>query len=88
MLHWIHANWGHLVLHWLSQHWGDVVPAWLAVTGEPVRAALYFDVVDGCETVELDLFVAMQTQDRRVAVSWRPTPDRTGDPWTQRLGLP
>ncbi|WP_142282268.1 hypothetical protein [Mycobacterium sp. IEC1808] len=60
------------------------------VTGEPARGMgnNHFDVVDGRETVELDLFVAAQTQDRRVTVSWRPTPDHTGDPWTQRLGLP
>ncbi|ORC02201.1 hypothetical protein [Mycobacterium persicum] len=71
----------------------------VAVTGEPVRrpAGVFrpgggggdqSDVVDGGETVELDLFVAMQTRDRRVTVSWRPTPDYTGDPWTQRIGLP
>lgn len=64
----------------------------VAVMGEPVRGkvgtALHFDVVDGHEMVELDLFVAMQTRDRRVTVSWRPMPDHTGDPWTQRLGLP
>jgi hypothetical protein len=72
----------------------------VGVTGEPVRRGRsqtfrlggggtnHFDVVDGRETVELDLFVAMQTVDRRVTVSWRPTPDHTGDPWTQRLGLP
>jgi hypothetical protein len=62
------------------------------VTGEPVRrprgAALHFDVVDGRERVELDLFVAWQTRDRRVTVSWRPTADHTGDPWTQSVGLP
>lgn len=46
-----------------------------------------FDFVDGRETVELDLFVAMQTLDRRVTVSWRPTPDHTGEAWTQRIGL-
>jgi hypothetical protein len=64
----------------------------VGVTGEPVRrpkgTGLHFDVVDGRERVELDLFVAMQTRGRRVTVSWRPTPDHTGDPWTQRLGLP
>jgi hypothetical protein len=70
------------------------------VTGEPVRGGRsqtfraggggtnHFDVVDGRETVELDLFVAAQTRDRRVTVSWRPTPDHTGEPWTQRVGLP
>jgi hypothetical protein len=62
------------------------------VTGEPVRrpkgTAIHFDYVDPRETVELDLFVALQTRDRRVTVSWRPTPDHTGDPWTQRVGLP
>ena len=47
-----------------------------------------FDVVDGAETVELDLFVALQLVDRRMTVSWRPTPDHTGDRWTQRIGLP
>lgn len=62
----------------------------VGVTGEPARGmgTNGFDVVDGRETVELDLFVALQTQDRRVTVSWRPTPDHTGDPWTQRVGLP
>ena len=71
----------------------------VAVTGEPVRGSArgvfrpgrgggnHFDVVDGRETKELDLFVALQTQDRSVTVSWRPTPDHTGDPWTQRIGL-
>jgi hypothetical protein len=62
------------------------------VRGQPVRRrpgeALHFDVVDGRETVELDLFVAAQTTDRSVTVSWRPSPDHTGDPWTQRIGLP
>ena len=47
-----------------------------------------FEMVDGAETVELDLFVAAQTQERWVMVSWRPTRDHTGDPWTQRIGLP
>lgn len=71
----------------------------VAVTGEPAgRApgmfrpggggANHFDFVDGRDTVELDLFVALQTQDRSVTISWRPTPDHTGDPWTQRCGLP
>ena len=45
-------------------------------------------MVDGAETVELDLFVAAQTQERFVMVSWRPTRDYTGEPWTQRIGLP
>ena len=70
------------------------------VTGEPVRGkhagvfrpgaggGNYFDVVDGRETKELDLFVALQTVDRSVTVSWRPIADYTGDPWTQRIGLP
>jgi hypothetical protein len=71
----------------------------VGVTGEPVRGGTktfraggggrnHFDFVDGRETVELDLFVAMQTRERWVTVSWRPTPDHTGEPWTQRLGLP
>lgn len=47
-----------------------------------------FAVIDGRDTVELDLFVALQTQDRSVTVSWRPTADYTGQPWTQRCGLP
>jgi hypothetical protein len=71
----------------------------VGVTGEPVRGkgsgvfragggrGNRFDVVDGRETVELDLFIAMQTVDRSVTVSWRPTPDHTGDSWTQRIGL-
>jgi hypothetical protein len=62
------------------------------VTGEPTgrnpnvfrpgggRHENSFEMVDGAETVELDLFVAMQTQDRWVTVSWRPTPDHTGAP--------
>jgi hypothetical protein len=70
------------------------------VTGEPVRGGTktfragggggrnHFDFVDGREALELDLFVAMQTRERFVTVSWRPTPDHTGDPWTQRVGLP
>jgi hypothetical protein len=72
----------------------------VTVTGEPVRGSasatfrpgggrgIRFGVVDGRETKELDLFVALQTQDRSVTVSWRPTTDYTGDPWTQRCGLP
>lgn len=71
----------------------------VVVNGEPARTppgvfrpgsgrANQFAVVDGSDTVELDLFVAMQTRDRSVTVSWRPTPDHTGDPWTQRCGLP
>jgi hypothetical protein len=62
----------------------------VGVTGEPVRpgGTNHFDVIDGRETMELDLFVVWQTLDRRVTVSWRPTPDHTGDPWTQRVGLP
>ncbi len=70
----------------------------VAVTGEPAGKVPgvfrpgggrgnRFDVVDRRETKELDLFVALQTQDRSVTVSWRPTPDHTGDPWTQRIGL-
>ena len=47
-----------------------------------------FDVVDGREIKPLDLFVHLNTQDRSVTVSWRPTTDHTGDPWTQRIGLP
>jgi hypothetical protein len=69
------------------------------VTGEPTgrnpnvfrpgggRHENSFEMVDGAETVELDLFVAMQTQDRSVTVSWRPTRDYTGEPWMQRIGL-
>jgi hypothetical protein len=72
----------------------------VVVTGEPVqtgRSGVFrpggggsnqFDVVDGRDTVELDLFVALQTQDRSVTIHWRPTRDHTGDPWTQRRGLP
>ncbi len=62
----------------------------MRVSGEPVRArgTNHFDVVDGRETVGIDLFVAWQTRDRRVTVSRRPTPDHTGDPWTQSIGLP
>lgn len=71
----------------------------VVVSGEPAgrRAGVFrmgggadnqFEVVDGRQTVELDLFVAMQTQDRSVTVSWSPTQDYTGDPWTQRIGLP
>jgi hypothetical protein len=72
----------------------------VAVIGEPVRGSssrtfrpgggrgIRFDVVDGRETKKLDLFVALQTQDRSVTVSWRPTVDYTGEPWTQRCGLP
>lgn len=70
----------------------------VVVNGEPARTppgvfrpgggrANQFEVVDGHETVELDLFVAAQTMDRAVTVSWRPTPGHTGDPWTQRCGL-
>ncbi len=61
----------------------------VGVTGEPARTGgnNHFHVVDGRETVELDLFLAMQTIDRRVTVSWRPTPDHTGNAWTQRVGL-
>lgn len=69
------------------------------VTGEPTGqpAGVFrpggggdncFDAVDGRETVELDLFVAMQTVDRSVTVCWHPTPDHTGEAWTQRIGLP
>ena len=70
------------------------------VTGEPTgrnpnvfrpgggRHENSLEMVDGAETVELDLFVAAQTQERWVMVSWRPTRDHTGDPWTQRIGLP
>lgn len=62
----------------------------VGVTGEPVRGGNarlsgrggrggnHFDGVDRRETVELDLFIAMQTVDRAVTVSWRPTPDHTG----------
>lgn len=72
----------------------------VAITGEPVRGSASgvfrpgyggsnrFDVVDGRETKELDLFVALQTQDRRVTLHWRPTADHTGDPWMQSIGLP
>jgi hypothetical protein len=72
----------------------------VVVTGEPVRGANAgafrmgggrsnsFAVVDGRDRVELDLFIALQTMDRAVTVSWRPTPDHTGDSWTQRIGLP
>jgi hypothetical protein len=71
----------------------------VAVTGEPARrpsgvfrpgggGGNSFDVVDGRERVQLDLFVAMQTVDRAITVSWHPTPDYAGDPWTQRIGLP
>lgn len=70
----------------------------VAVTGEPARrpAGVFrpggggsnrFDVVDARQTVKLDLFIAMQTLDLSVTVSWHPTPDFTGDPWTQRIGL-
>ena len=31
---------------------------------------------------------AIGVRDRSVTVSWRPTPDHTGEPWTQRVGLP
>jgi hypothetical protein len=71
----------------------------VVVTGEPAGrpAGVFrmggggdnqFDFVDGRETVELDLFVAAQTIDRSVTVSWHPTQDHTGEPWTQRIGLP
>jgi hypothetical protein len=71
----------------------------VAATGEPAGRppgafrpgggrGNHLNVVDGRETVELDLFIAAQTEDRRVTVSWRPTSDHTGDPWTQRVGLP
>jgi len=47
-----------------------------------------FDVVDGQQAVRLGLFVSMQTADRTVTVNWHPTPDHSGDAWTQRIGLP
>ena len=70
----------------------------VVVTGEPAGrpAGVFrpgggggnrFDVVDGRQRVELDLFVALQTVDRTVTVSWRPTRDHTGEPWTQRIDL-
>jgi hypothetical protein len=46
-----------------------------------------FDVVDGAESVALDLVITSHTVERFVTVSWRPTPDYTGEPWTQRVGL-
>lgn len=46
-----------------------------------------FDVVDGRQTVELDLYVMMQ-MDRTMTVNWHPTPDHDGEAWTQRIGLP
>ena len=70
----------------------------VVVTGEPAARPPgvfrmgggdnQFDVVDGREIKPLDLFVHLNTQDRSVTVSWRPTTDHTGDPWTQRIGLP
>jgi hypothetical protein len=70
----------------------------VVVTGEPTARPPQvfrmgggdnaFDVVDGREIKPLDLFVHLNTQDRSVTVHWRPTPDHTGDPWEQRIGLP
>jgi hypothetical protein len=73
----------------------------VTVTGEPARGSSApgvfrpgrgggncFDVFDGRERVELDLLVALQTVDGTVTVSWHPTPDYTGDPWKQGVGLP
>jgi hypothetical protein len=71
----------------------------VVVSGEPARRpegafrpgggrSNSFALVDGRDRVELDLFLALQTTDRAVTVSWRPTPDHTGDSWTQRIGLP
>lgn len=57
----------------------------VVVTGEPTgrnpkvfrpgggRHENSFEMVDGAETVELDLFVVAQTRERFVMVSWRPT---------------
>lgn len=70
----------------------------VVVTGEPtgVPSDVFipggggdnsFDVVDGQETVELDLYIMAQTVDRSVTVNWHPTPDHDGDAWTQRVGL-
>ena len=63
----------------------------VAVTGQPAKRnpnmfrmgggrSNSFDVVDGADTVELDLVITAQTLDRSVTVSWRPTSDHTGDP--------
>ena len=70
----------------------------VAVTGEPAARPPgvfrmgggdnQFDVVDGREIKPLDLLVHLNTQDRSVTVSWRPTTDHTGDPWTQHISLP
>jgi hypothetical protein len=60
------------------------------VTGDPANAAEdgsnHFEIVHGRSPVALDLYITAQSDDT-VVVSWHPTPDHTGEAWTQPIDL-
>lgn len=60
------------------------------VSGDPADAAddgsNHFDVVHGRGPVALDLYTTSHSDDT-VLVSWHPTPDHSGEAWTQPIDL-
>jgi hypothetical protein len=68
----------------------DTVKYNVEVSGDPADAAEdgrnHFDVVHGRGPVALDLFITSHTEDT-VVVSWRPTPNHSGERWTQPIDL-
>jgi hypothetical protein len=73
----------------------------VSVSGEPVVAASnpnvfgpgggrrnQFEVFDGRDRQRLNVLLHAATTDPSVTISWHPTPDHKGEPWTQHRGLP
>ena len=59
----------------------------VTLSGDPADGCdNHFDVVHGRGPVALDLFITLNTEDK-VVVSWHPTPDYTGEAWTQPIDL-
>ncbi|MDQ1493624.1 MAG: hypothetical protein QOG69_107, partial [Actinomycetota bacterium] len=57
------------------------------ISGDPAAGGEnHFDELHGRGPFALDLFITAQSDDT-IVVTWHPTPDHTGEAWTQRIDL-